>query len=202
MIKNFIIGKSLNIVSDIYPDYDNSKMDEIKYGLESIYLSLTKVVVILFITFLLGIFKEAVIVLLFFNIIRTTAFGLHASKSWMCWVSSSILFIGIPYLCIYCDIPTFIHYCMMCLSFLCYLFYAPADTKKRPLIRRYRRIKFKLLTLIITVIYIALFFNTDSIFIKNVIACTMTLEAVLIHPLTYRVFNLPYKNYEGYVFSK
>lgn len=202
MIKNFIISKALHVVSDIYPDYNNSKLDEIKYGLESIYLSLTKVVVILFITFLLGIFKEAILVLLFFNILRSTAFGLHASKSWMCWVSSSILFIGIPYLCIYSNLPNFIHYLMICLSIVCFMIYAPADTKKRPLVRKNRRIKFKLLTLVFSIIYIILFFNTDSIFIKNVITITMTLEAVLIHPLTYRVFNLPYKNYESYVFSK
>ena len=50
MIKKFIINKSLHMISDIYPDYNDSKMDEIRYGLESIYLSLTKVVVILFIT--------------------------------------------------------------------------------------------------------------------------------------------------------
>lgn len=202
MIKNFIINKSLHVVSDIYPDYNDSKIDEIRYGLESIYLSLTKVVVILLITLLLGIFKEAVIVLLFFNIIRTTAFGIHATKSWMCWISSSILFIGIPYLCIYVDIPSIIHYIMIGLSIICFIFYAPADTKKRPLVRKNRRIKFKVLTLIIAFIYLVLFFNINSFFIKNVIACTMTLEAVLIHPLTYKVFNLPYKNYEGYVFSK
>jgi len=39
-------------------------------------------------------------------------------------------------------------------------------------------------------------------FLKNVIMWSMLLEAVLIHPLTYRVFKLPYKNYEWYVFSK
>ena len=37
---------------------------------------------------------------------------------------------------------------------------------------------------------------------KGDITSTMLLEAVLIHPLTYRVFNLPYKNYERYVISK
>lgn len=202
MIKKFVIDKSLHIIADIYPDYNDLKMDEIRYGLESIYLSLTKVVVILLVAFLLGIFKKAIIVLLFFNGLRITAFGIHATKSWMCWVSSSILFIGIPYLCIYCNIPTFIHYIMIFLSIMCYLFYAPADTKKRPLVRKNKRIKFKILTLIVAFIYIVVFFNINSIFIKNVIACAMVLEAVLIHPLTYRVFNLPYKNYESYVFSK
>lgn len=202
MIKNFIIKKSLNMITDIYPNYDDSKMDEIRYGLEAIYLTLTKIVVILFITLLLGIFKEAVIVLLFFNVLRATAFGIHASKSWMCWVSSIIIFIGIPYFCILVELPNIVHYIIMFISFITYAIYAPADTKKRPLVRKNRRIKFKVLTLIISVIYIILFFNIENIFIQNVIVCTMLLESVLIHPLTYRVFNLPYKNYEGYVFSK
>lgn len=202
MIKKFFINKSLSIVSDVYPDYNETKIDEIRYGLESIYLSLTKVVVILFITLLLGIFKEAVILLLFFNCIRATGFGIHASKSWMCWISSSLLFIGLPYACIYLQIPLAVHYIIIGLSLICFLLYAPADTKKRPLVRKNRRIKFKILTLIISLIYIGLFFYTDSIFIRNVISSSMLLEAVLIHPLTYRVFKLPYKNYERYVFSK
>ncbi len=202
MIKNFVINKSLNMINEIYPDYDKVKMDEIRYGLESIYLSLTKVVVILFATLLLGIFKEAVIVLLFFNILRAAAFGIHASKSWMCWVSSSILFIGIPYLCIYMRLPYIIHYLIISICVLVFILYAPADTKKRPLVRKNRRIKFKLLTLLFAFIYVVVFFYTNNVFIQNVITTSMLLESVLIHPLTYKVFNLSYKNYEGYVFSK
>lgn len=202
MIKKFVINKSLHLVSDIYPDYNQTKMDEIRYGLEAIYLSITKIVVILFVALILGIFKESIILLLFFNGLRTFAFGIHASKSWMCWVSSSILFIGIPYLCIYLEIPLFIHYIIIGISLICFLFYAPADTKKRPLVRKNRRIKFKALTIIVSLIYIGLFFYTNNMFIRNVISCSMLLESVLIHPLTYRVFNLPYKNHERYVFSK
>ena len=202
MIKKFFINKALNMITDIYPEYNDSKIDEIRYGLEAIYLSLTKVIVILSITLILGIFKEAVLVLLFFNGLRTTAFGIHASKSWMCWISSSILFIGIPYLCIYINIPNLIQYILIFIAMLFFLLYAPADTVKRPLVRKNRRIKFKISTLIIAFIYIIIFFYTDDIFLKNTIVCTMLLESVLIHPLTYRVFKLPYKNYERYVFSK
>lgn len=202
MIKRFIISQSLQLVSDIYPSYDSIRMDEIRYGLESIYLSITKIIVILFITLLLGIFKEAVILLLFFNGLRTTAFGIHASKSWMCWLSSSILFIGIPYLCIYLPISNIIQYFMIAFSMICFLLYAPSDTKKRPLVRKNRRIKFKVLTLVVASVYLFIFFNTRSVFIKNAIVWAMVLESVLIHPLTYKVFHLPYKNYEKYVFSK
>lgn len=201
-MKQFIINHSLQLVTDIYPDYDSSKLDEIRYGLEAIYLSLTKVVVILLVSLLLGLFKEAVILLLFFNGLRSFAFGIHATKSWMCWIASSLLFIGLPYVCLHLNMPLVTQYFVLAVTFICFLLYAPADTKKRPLVRKNRRIKFKLLTITVAVIYILLYFYTNSMFLKNVIMCSMLLEAVLIHPLTYRVFKLPYKNYEGYVFSK
>ena len=202
MIKSFIINRSLKTVSTMYPEYDPIKMDEIRYGLEAVYLCLTKVFVILFVTFLLGFLKEAIILLLFFNGLRAFAFGIHANKSWMCWIASSLLFIGLPYVCLHINLPLVIQYFVLAVTFICFLLYAPADTKKRPLVRKNRRIKFKLLTIIVAVIYILLYFYTNSMFLKNVIMCSMLLEAVLIHPLTYRVFKLPYKNYEGYVFSK
>ena len=98
-MKKYIMNHAMHVVKNNYPDYDDDKLDEIRYGLEAIYLSLTKVVVILLVTLILGIFKEAVMVLLFFNGLRLFAFGIHAKKSWQCWISSSILFMDIPYLC-------------------------------------------------------------------------------------------------------
>lgn len=202
MFKNFFINKSLNIISDVYPDYNDIKIDEIRYGLESIYLSFTKMIVILFITYLFGFFKEAILVLLFFNGLRLTGFGIHAKESWMCWISSSIIFIGIPLLCMYVNTPLVIQYILMFLSLVSFILFAPADTVKRPLVRKNRRIKFKIITIIVALIYFIIFLNIDNIFLKNVIVYTMLLESVLIHPLTYKVFKLPYKNYERYVFSK
>ena len=201
-MKKFIMNHAMHLVQENYPDYSQDKLDEIKYGIEGIYLSLTKTIVILFITFLLGIFKEALIVLLLFNGLRLFAFGLHAKESWQCWISSSIIFIGIPYLCINIQLTELVSYLLIFLSILTYLIYAPADTVKRPLIKKHRRIKFKLLTLLVSIIYIFIFIKTNDLFLHNVIVATMLLEAVLIHPLTYRMFNLPYKNYERYVISK
>ena len=201
-MKKFVMNHAMHVVKGVYPNYDDDKLDEIRYGLEAIYLSLSKTIVILLITLILGIFKESVIVLLFFNFLRMFAFGIHAKESWQCWISSSIMFIGIPYLCIYTELSNIYYYILIGFSVLNFLLYAPADTVKRPLVKKHRRIKFKVLTLIVSLIYIILFFNTNDVFIKNVIVYTMLLEVVLIHPLTYRVFKLPYKNYERYVFSK
>ena len=92
MIKDFVINNSMNIVKE-NKKYNIEQLDEIKYGLESIYLLLTKLVVIFSISLILGLIKESLLFLLFSNILRTTAFGIHASKSIYCWVSSIIFLV-------------------------------------------------------------------------------------------------------------
>ena len=134
-MKNFIINNSINYIQK-YNDYSDIKIKEIKYGLEAIYLTFSKFIFICIISLILGIFKEMMIFTLIYNIIRLPSFGLHATKSWICLVSSTILFIGIPYLCIYLSIPIIIKYiiCLICTLFM--LKNSPADTYKRPIISK------------------------------------------------------------------
>ena len=100
MIKNFVINNSMNLVSGMNK-YSDEELDEVKYGLEAIYLAVTKIVVILIVSVILGFFRETLMFVIFFNILRVVAFGLHASKSIWCWISSSISFLLIPYICIH-----------------------------------------------------------------------------------------------------
>ena len=85
---------------------------------------------------------------------------------------------------------------------LCFLLYAPADTKKRPLIYPRRRLVYKIITVIMASIYLVLLFIINDSFIQNTLVCAMLIESVLIHPLTYKIFKLSYKNYETYVLAK
>lgn len=201
-MKKFFLKYSLKIVSEYYPDYDEDKLDEIRYGLEATYLSLTKTFVILIVCVILGIIKEALLLLLLFNLLRLTGFGLHATKSWMCWISSSITFIGVPFLCRSLVIPTYILGigCLFCL--ICFFLYAPADTKKRPLIYPKRRFIYKVITLLIGLIYTITVLLINNSLIQNTLVCAMLIESVLIHPLTYKLFRLPYNNYKTYVLAK
>ena len=173
------------MVKEIYPDYDEDKLDEIRYGLEATYLSITKLVVILFASFLLGIFTESVILLVLFNFLRLTGFGLHATKSWMCWVSSSITFLLVPFFCKSLVLP---NYLLVAISVVCminFILYAPADTVKRPLIHKKRRIFYKICTVLIASIYIALIFITKDTFLQNSLASAMLIEGALINPYIY-----------------
>ena len=57
MIKNFVVNRSMNLINDLNK-YDKMQLEEIKYGIESIYLTLSKIIVILIISSILGLFKE------------------------------------------------------------------------------------------------------------------------------------------------
>lgn len=200
-MKGFFLGKSLQMVREMYPDYDEDRLDEIRYGLEATYLSITKLVVILFASFLLGIFKESIILLVLFNFLRLTGFGLHATKSWMCWVSSSITFLLVPFFCKSLVLPNYILVAISVVCLINFLMYAPADTVKRPLIHKKRRLLYKVGTVLIASLYIVLIFITKDTFLQNSLASAMLIEGALINPYIYKLFNLPYNNYKNYVIN-
>lgn len=197
MIKNFIINNSISLVNKTNK-YNSIELEEIKYGLESIYLAITKVVVILFFSACIGLFKEAVLFLLIFNIVRATGFGLHASKSIWCWISSSISFLLIPFICKNVIFPTTFYIVTSIITMIIFLLYAPADTVKRPLINKKKRKLYKILSIITALIFISLIFIINNFLIKNMLIFALILESILILPITYKIFKLPYKNYLNY----
>lgn len=198
MVKRFFISNSISTIRSYYPNYSDEQIEKIQYGLESIYLSLTKIVVILLLAILLGILKETIIILLLFNVLRTTAFGIHASKSWICWISSVPTFIGLPLLCKYVTFPLYLLITLAGISLLNFVLFAPADTIKRPLIRKKRRIIYKVLTITIGVIYLALIIFSKNNFMQNALTFSMLIEAILICPVTYKIFNMTYNNFKRY----
>ena len=198
MVKKIIISNSIRTIRRYYPNYSDEDIEKIQYRLESIYLSLTKVIVILLLSIFLNIFKETIITLLLFNILRTTAFGIHASKSWICWITSVPTFIGIPLICKYITFPIYILLIIASISLINFILFAPADTVKRPLIRKKRRIIYKVLTVIIGIIYLTIIIICKNNFIQNCLSASMLIETILISPLTYKIFKMPYNNYKSY----
>ena len=45
-MKKKFLDWSMNIIKKNYPDYDDDKLAEIKYGLEGFYLTITKLLII------------------------------------------------------------------------------------------------------------------------------------------------------------
>ena len=168
------------------------------YGLESIYILVTKLIIIFAIALILGIFKEMLLFLLIFNGVRAFAFGMHASKSWICLIISSISFLGIPYLCKILVLPNIAKIISGLLFVLLIYKYSPADTINRPIINKKLRKKYKILSTIISVFYVILSLFVNN-YISNCLLFGLLLEIIFISPITYKIFKLPYNNYLKYV---
>ena len=46
-MKDKLINNSLNKIRLKYPEYTNTKLEEIKYGIESLYLTITKMIILI-----------------------------------------------------------------------------------------------------------------------------------------------------------
>lgn len=184
-----------------YPKYSEDKLDEIMYGVEGIYLTITKTIIIFALALILGIFKELIILLIAFNFIRLFAFGMHANKSITCLIFSGLLFIIGAILCKHITISKEVLYILYFLVLIIMIKYAPADTKKRPLLKSNKRLRFKILSILMTIIYFIITILIDNNLIINSLIIGLIIECILILPITYKAFKMPYKNYLKYGLS-
>lgn len=197
-MKKRFLNTIRNSIKNQYPHYSNDKLEEIMYGVEGIYLTITKTIIIFLFAFLLGIAKELFFLLLSFNFIRLFAFGMHADKSWICLIFSSSLFIGGAFICKYINLNNTMIYILYVIALAIIIIYSPADTVKRPLIKKNKRLRFKLLSIFVTIIYFIMSMVTTNNMIINYLIIGLLIECILILPITYKLFNMPYRNYKKY----
>lgn len=194
-MKEKIINKSVNSICK-YNKYSDLEVEKIKYGLEGLYLTIYKLIIIILLSIILGFFKETLLVLLFLNIIRYPAFGVHANKSLVCLISSILLILGVPYLIFNIKINFVIKIVISIYCFLNYLLFAPADTVKRPLTNKKKRVIRKVFSCIFSIVYIILIFLLNNNLYSNAILSALIIETVLINPITYIILHTPYNNYK------
>ena len=200
-MKKYILRKCMKLVNKSCPSYNDEKLLEIEYGLEGMYLTITKCIILFIVALILGIFKEMIIIMLLYNGLRAFGFGLHATKSWICLVSSLIMFIGVTLIVIYVVIPLYIKVLILIICVSCFYLYAPADTEKHPLIKKRKRLILKITSIIVVIIYSFMCLYIDNSFVSNAILASILMETIIIVPITYKIFNLPYNNYKNYLLN-
>lgn len=196
-MKGAFLNSSIRFIKN-YKDFSERDIEKLRYGLEGIYLTVQKLVVIAVVSVILGIFKDVLITLILFNIIRFTGFGFHAEKSIQCLFISLFQFVILPYILTHIFIPKFTYLIICFICIVSYILFAPADTVKRPLPNMKKRMIRKWSTVLIGIIYttlIVIFFDT---FIAPLLLSALIIEAIVINPLTYMVFKQPYNNYKNF----
>lgn len=197
-MKKLIINKCMELVTAYNKDLSQRDIDKIKYGLEGLYLTITKLIFIIIISIILGIWKETLLLILIFNGIRLTAFGVHAKRSIDCLISSTLFFILFPILCIKLTIPLIVKVILFIPLTVLIGIFAPTDTEKRPLINKKKRKIYKILSIIISIIYMTIAIVIKDNTLSNCFIFAIVIQIIIMLPITYKIFGVSYNNYKTY----
>lgn len=197
-MKEVFINNSMNLIHKYYPNYSEEKLAELKYGLLGLYLMITKSIIIFGIAIYLNIFKELLIFTVIYNILRAPSFGMHASKSWICLVSSASIFIFSTYLSAKILISVNIKIIFGIIGILLMYKNSPADTAKKPIVSPKRRRIYKNISTLIAIIFVITSIVIDNNFLSNSFILSLLLQNIMIAPTTYKIFGETYDNYKSY----
>ena len=198
-MKEKVLKNCMNLIKNSNLNYSEEKLEEIEYGLEGIYILITKLIIIFTLAYFLGVFKELLIFLLIYNFIRMPSFGLHATKSSYCLISSLIVFFLGMYVSIIFVIPVYIKLIIGIYCIIRIYMNAPADTYKRPIVNKKRRECYKFISTLIAIVFVFASLFTKNTFISNSLVITLLIQTLMISPYVYRLFKLPYNNYKQYI---
>lgn len=181
-----------------YNNYSIEEKEKLEYGLEGIYLTLTKLIIIFVTAIALGVVKEFITLVVLFNVIRYTGFGFHAEKSYQCLIISSTCFLLIPIFFLNVTLSKNVYIIIEFICIISYFLFAPADTVKRPLPNKKKRIIRKIITIIVGLFYSVLSIIFFNHWISPILLSTLVVQAIIINPLIYILFKQPYNNYKNY----
>lgn len=196
-MKEKFVNSSIKFISK-YQECDDLKIKKLNYGLQGIYSLIVKLNVIIIISILTKTIPQTLLFLLFYTGIRTFSFGWHAKTNIGCWISSITVYNIIPLLIKNYIIPINIGYIILAIAIISMILFSPADTPKRPLIRKNHRRKCKIIATLVIIIYILLFTLNKNNLINNAIIYASFIQSLFINPLFYKITNTQFNNYKYY----
>lgn len=196
-MKSSFVNCSLNYL--VKNNVCNDKQINIfKYTLESLYSLITKTGVVLLLSIIFKTFAITLITILLYSFLRGFAFGVHASKNIYCWMITLTIYIFGPLLIKHFIFPIEFIYLSFGIGLLALLLWAPADTPSRPLFDKKKRIMNKIFAVTLSIIFILTSFYFNNANYYEIVSFLLLLETICICPLTYKLFNIPYRNYQNY----
>lgn len=198
---SFIYKTTDNIFDSIKPYIKNKSEDDLeiaKYGLNLFFMELYKLPIFLGLAYFLGMLKYSILSYLLFGFMRSNAHGVHMKNGKLCLFYSCIAFFSTIYISRILLLPISIKILLSILILYILYKYAPADTEQRPLLNSLTRKKKKNSSLLVGFIYILISLICTNQTLSNIFLFVLLLECIAIHPITYKIFNRRYRNYEDF----
>ncbi|MBU3129926.1 accessory gene regulator B family protein [Clostridium tagluense] len=187
-----------NYIKKTLPNKTEEELEIIRYGTEVLFMNITKLPIILAVGYILGLFWYTLYTLIIFGILRRFVGGIHARKSITCLISTGFIILGAVYISL--AYPVTIIEKLFIFIVVLYVFfkYAPADTEEKPYLDKSVRQNLKIKSILTACVYFFLSIFIKNLFFSNVFLHILWIEAILICPITYKILNRRYNNYEYY----
>ncbi len=169
---------------------------KMKLGVEIIFINVTKFLIVFTAAALFGLLKEALFMSLIFGSVRKSAFGLHAKNSIVCTLVTFLMFVGGSYISHSIKLNNYLILLIFTVLNILLFKYAPADTENHPILGRKLRKKLRKEAVTVGILLMCLAMIVSNQLIKSLIVLSVGYEVISILPITYKILNRGYKNYE------
>lgn len=183
------------------PDVDDERAEVINYGLQILLGEVPKFFIMLFIAYILGIFKLTLITFLILATYRGASGGFHLKTHIGCIITTIIFYCGIALLAKYVILKDILKYTLIAFvgvfGIIMITLYAPADTEEVPIISKKIRRQKQFLSYISFVIGVIIAIFTKNNVISNIIIFGYFAQTCMITRFAYKITNNKY-GYELY----
>lgn len=183
------------------PDVDDERAEVINYGLQILLGEVPKFFIMLFIAYILGIFKLTLITFLILATYRGASGGFHLKTHIGCIITTIIFYCGIALLAKYVILKDILKYTLIAFvgvfGIIMITLYAPADTEEVPIISKKIRRQKQFLSYISFLIGVIIAIFTKNNVISNIIIFGYFAQTCMITRFAYKITNNKY-GYELY----
>lgn len=180
-MKRIIINPILN---SLVNSYDEDKLKKIKYGLETVYIHLEKGLVLILVAYISSSLKTLVLLLIFVNILRRYAYGIHLSSSLKCHLFSISVYIIMPKIVLSLDKANLL--IISYLSLISIIAFAPAQTKKGRKLKAKEIKRKKIISTIIATTY-CIFITLNQTYLTYILGIALLIQSIIVNPISYRL---------------
>ncbi|QUH21911.1 accessory gene regulator B family protein [Alkaliphilus sp. B6464] len=197
-IRENIKLKTIKFISETLPNKNKDDLECIGYGIEIFLCNILKVILLFILSYKLGIFKYFLISFVSMNSLRLLSGGVHAKKSWTCFLLSIFVFFSPIYISRFIIIKLVPKIISFIISFILIILYAPADLEEKPYVNPKLRKILKIGSSITSILLMILSMVIKQDFYSNIIFLSIIINSLLITPFVYRLFKRRFRNYEHY----
>lgn len=162
--------------------YDPKHAKRILYGIEALYINITKVLVVILISCLTNYTSELILLLLFCSILKKYSYGVHMKSAWACLLLSICLYNLFPIIAN--NYNLFQKLVIGMLSIMSMILFAPATTRKGRNIDQKERKALKKSSTIIAMI-LCLVSTINKTYIGDILVNTLFIQSIIVNLITF-----------------